>query len=71
MLNTSNLLTLAAAGRRLRVPPSWLEREAKAGRIPGVKTGEGWLFHLPTIVRILQRRAIKGENTKRVDRGVS
>lgn len=61
MLNEDNLLTLAGAARRLRIPAGWLRDEAEAGRLPGVRTGESWLFHLPTIVRVLEDRAARGD----------
>jgi hypothetical protein len=61
MLDETNLLTLAAMARRLRVPSPWLKAEAVAGRLPGLKTGDGWLFHVPTVVRHLEDRAARGE----------
>jgi hypothetical protein len=43
----------------LRVPASWLRQEAVAGRVPHLAAGKRLLFDVPTVARILQRRATK------------
>lgn len=37
--------------------PAWLKAEAQEGRLPGVQAGDTWLFHYPTIVDLLEKRA--------------
>jgi hypothetical protein len=61
MLNDSNLLTTGATARRLRVKAKWLRDEADAGRLPGVRAGDDWLFHFPTVVKLLEERAVRGD----------
>lgn len=61
-MNTENeLFSLRPMARRLKVKHEWLRGEAEAGRLPGVNTDGDWLFHLPTILRLLARRAA-GQN---------
>lgn len=65
MFNELNVLTTAATARRLRVTSQWLTGEAESGRLPGVKTDKGWLFHLPTVLRLLEERAAHGDGYER------
>jgi len=51
------LMTCGATARRLGVKPGWLKAEAQEGRLPGVRAGDTWLFHYPTIVDLLEKRA--------------
>ena len=51
------LLTLAQAAQRVSVPPSWLRREALAGRIPSLRIGRVLLFSASALERNLLERA--------------
>ncbi|TWT41786.1 hypothetical protein RAS1_29090 [Phycisphaerae bacterium RAS1] len=50
-------LPLTIAARRLRVPRAWLEREAKAGRLPHLDADGAILFDIALLREILLRRA--------------
>lgn len=67
MNETSDLTTCGTAARRLGVKSVWLKEEAEAGRLPGVRAGHTWLFHFPTILKLLEARA--SSETGEVDRG--
>ena len=51
------LVNVKSASRRLRVDADWLATEAKAGRLPSIQAGDGYLFHLPTLIAALSKRA--------------
>lgn len=51
------LLPTAAMARRLGVSPEWLSAEARAETLPAVAAGKTFLFHPPTIERLLLERA--------------
>lgn len=57
MEHETKLLPLPHAARRLRVPAKWLREEAEAGRIPHLKAGGRLMLHLPTVEKVLLRRA--------------
>jgi hypothetical protein len=58
-MSNIELYPLGSAARMLRVPASWLRQEAVAGRVPHLAAGKRLLFDVPTVARILQRRATK------------
>jgi len=60
METDKKLLPLPHAARRLRVPSKWLREEAEAGRIPHLKAGVRLLLHVPTVEKLLLRRATTG-----------
>lgn len=51
------LIGLSALSRRYGIPPTWLREEAEEGRIPCVKTGQGFLFDLQAVEHALIERA--------------
>ena len=57
MNDTPKLIPCGAAARRLGVKPGWLKAEAERGDLPGVQAGDTWLFHYPTILALLEKRA--------------
>jgi len=61
---TLQLAPLGAAALRLRVPATWLRREAEAGRIPCLKAGSRLLFDLDHVAEILRQRARRGSRPK-------
>lgn len=42
----TTFVPIRRAASSLGVPISWLQGEAKAGRIPAIKAGKRWLVHL-------------------------
>jgi hypothetical protein len=44
ILRGRDLLPLRRMAARLGVPSSWLKEQAEAGKVPGLKAGERWLF---------------------------
>lgn len=44
------LLPLRPMAARVGVPSDWLQEQAEAGNIPGLKAGKRWLF-APDVVR--------------------
>lgn len=59
-LPPSTLWPASSLGARLGVKPRWLIEEAAAGRIPGVRAGETYLFDVGAVERELIRRAQSG-----------
>jgi hypothetical protein len=57
MENTTSLLPLSAAARRLRVPSRWLRTEAEAGRLPHLRADDRLLFDLELVRGILLERS--------------
>ena len=55
------LLPLPLMARRLRVSTKWLANEAKAGRVPCLPTGSGFLFAPDALEAALARRAAQTE----------
>ena len=53
----SELLTLPRLSRRLGLPASWLRKEADAGRIPCLRAGSRYLFHLESVQKVLAEAA--------------
>ena len=53
----SSLIDLHRMAKRLRVSPSWLKREAKAGNVPSLKAGAKYLFNPTAVVEALSIRA--------------
>jgi excisionase family DNA binding protein len=53
----SDLLSLHQLAAQLRLPRRWLRQEARAGRLPHLRTGRKLLFHRPTVEGALARRA--------------
>jgi len=49
----------------LGLPVAFIEREAKAGRLPAVRAGRSWLIHLERARAELERRAEAGEGASR------
>ncbi len=49
---------------RLGVPMAWLEREAKAGRIPHIKAGRSILMNVEQVERTLREVAKKNQCAK-------
>jgi hypothetical protein len=47
---------LSHAARWVGVRSCWLRTEAEAGRLPGFKAGDDWLFDLPRLERALIER---------------
>ena len=50
-------VSLRQAAASLGVPFSWLESEAKAGRIPHLKPGRRLLFNIEAVAEALLERA--------------
>lgn len=59
MDETDELLALPDLARRLRVPASWLKREADEGRLPHVRAGRQRLFNLAAVAALLADRAAR------------
>lgn len=51
------LITEKKMARRLGVQLDWLRAEADAGRLPHVKTSDGYLFDPELVERLLLERA--------------
>lgn len=51
---------LNVAARCLRVPARWLRDEISAERLPALVAGNAVLVHVPTIARLLAKRARAG-----------
>ncbi len=56
-MTNSDLLTLPAMARHLRVTQTWLRAEAEAGRVPALDAGGRLLFNVPAVERVLSERA--------------
>ena len=54
------LMPLRIAARKYKIPASWLEREAKAGRLPCLIADDAVLFDECALITNLRRRARKG-----------
>ena len=57
----SSLIDLHRMAKRLRVSPSWLKREAKAGNVPSLKAGAKYLFNPTAVVEALSIRAANSQ----------
>lgn len=51
------LCTLPTLARALALPPTWLRREAEAGRIPALRAGRRLLFNRVAVETALANRA--------------
>ena len=49
----AQLLSLREMARTLRVPPSWLKREALARRVPALRAGSRLLFNAEAVNKAL------------------
>lgn len=56
-MKTNRLVSLGHLARRLGIPPQWLRDEARAGRIPCARAGDGFLFDVEVVERVLLERA--------------
>jgi excisionase family DNA binding protein len=63
--STRQLVTLQELARHLRVPMSWLRREADAGRVPHIAAGSQRLFHLASVEEVLAARAAGRKENER------
>jgi hypothetical protein len=54
------LLPLRRMAARLGVPSKWLREQAQAGRVPGLKAGDRWLFD-PEVCAAAVRSMAGGE----------
>ena len=60
---TEKFVPLREAAIRLGLPMTWLESEAKAGRIPHLKAANRRLFHVDAVERaLLDRTAVTVES---------
>jgi len=50
-------LLLNKAAHCLHVPMRWLRDEVEAGRLPALRAGRAILIHVPTVAKLLARRA--------------
>ncbi len=57
MKAAERLRTVEIAARRLGVSPSWLRREAAAGRLPAIQIGRSMMFDLEALRFAIKRRA--------------
>ncbi len=57
MMKTQQLVSIGHLARRIGVPVAWLRTEAEAGRLPAARAGDGYLFDLDLVERILLDRA--------------
>jgi len=57
-----NLVPLLPAAKQLGISPSWLRREAEAGRIPHLRAGDRLLFVPEIVQRVLAERASRIEH---------
>ena len=55
--DSPKLLNVGMMARYLRVKPAWLRAEAEAGRLPCVRTGDGYLFNPQAVEAVLLERA--------------
>lgn len=58
-LSRRTLLDARAAARRLRVPRSWLVAETLAGRLPGLRAGDTFLYEWSSLEAALLARAAR------------
>jgi hypothetical protein len=54
-----NLLPLRRMAARLGVPSQWLKEQAEAGKVPGLRAGDRWLF-VPEVVSAAVRSMAAG-----------
>jgi hypothetical protein len=53
------LMPLRYAARKYKIPPAWLEREARSGRLACLIAGDAILFDERRLVRELQNKVGK------------
>jgi len=53
------LLPIGQTARVMRVTSRWLRAEAEAGRVPALRTDNGFLFNLKAVRRVLAERAAR------------
>lgn len=51
------LLPLRRAARRLGVPAKWLREQAEAGKVPGLRAGNRWLFLPDAVTEAIEEMA--------------
>jgi excisionase family DNA binding protein len=56
-METTQLLTVLQLASAIRLPATWLKREAEAGRIPSLKVGRRLMFNKDAVERVLLERA--------------
>ena len=61
-------LKLHALAGRLRLPAAWLLEEAKAGRIPCLQVGRGFLFSANAVEDALLKRAAADSRDEACDK---
>ncbi len=63
--NISTFVPVIQASHELGVPTAWLNREAKAGRIPSIRAGRRWLVHLErTRTKLAESAEHQGEGVQ-------
>lgn len=55
--HVNELLSLRRMARQLGITQAWLREQADTGKVPCLKAGNHYLFHPPTVERILADRA--------------
>lgn len=61
MADTPQFVTSTDLSLRLGLSESWLKTEARAGRLPHLKTGRRFMFHVQTVERALLERSEQRE----------
>jgi hypothetical protein len=62
MREPRDLLPLRRMAARLGVPSRWLKEQAEAGKVPGLKAGDRWLFVPDLAAAAVTAMAAQGEN---------
>jgi hypothetical protein len=61
-MENDSIVSLPTLARELKVSQLWIRREAEAGRLPGIKAGNGrFIFSRKAVERALLERAEKSE----------
>ncbi len=56
----NEVLSLRRMARRIGTTQAWLREQADAGKIPHLKAGKRYLFHPPSVEKMLADRASNG-----------
>jgi len=56
-MTNSDLLTLPAMARQLRVTQAWLREQVQSGQLPALDAGGRLLFNVAAVERVLCERA--------------
>jgi hypothetical protein len=51
------LLPLRRAARQVGVPAKWLREQAEAGKVPGLRAGNRWLFLPDAVTEAIEKMA--------------